>query len=111
MSTKIVGTSFTNISDKIRDSLMSQNYWYQMGPKLKLDAYYKLVPEPSNKYDPNAIAVYIWIYDKKVWEKAGYLPKDTAASHATSQAITKNNISGSVTVYKEVPNYKFTIDI
>lgn len=110
MSTKIVGTSFTNISDKIRDSLMSQNYWYQMGPKLKLDAYYKLVPEPNNKYDPNAIAVYIWLHDKKVWEKAGYLPKDIA-SNTNSQTITKNNISGSVTVYKEVPNYKFTINI
>lgn len=110
MSTKIVGTSYTNISSKIKQLLISQNFWYQMGEKLQLDAYYKLVPEPTNPVDPNAIAVYIWIYDQKIWEKAGYLPKATAHTN-THQYINQNNIPGNVTVYKELNNYKFTIDI
>jgi hypothetical protein len=37
----------------------------------------RLVPEPSNKFDPNAIAVHVAMADGRV-EHVGFLPRDLA---------------------------------
>ncbi len=38
-----------------------------------------LIPEPTNKYDPNAIGIYLWAGG--AWSLAGYLSRDDAAAY------------------------------
>lgn len=107
---EIVGTSFTNITSKVKDALIDSQYWQTIRKNSQLQAYFKLVPEPSNPADPNAIAVYLWFNNDKRWEKTGYLPRGLPTEQ-TSQYITQQVIPGKVTVYKHLKNFKFVVNI
>lgn len=108
MSITVTGTSFTDITEKVKSSLISKSYWYQMGESFDVDAYYRLVPEPSNPFDKNAIRVDIWLPDTNTWQKAGYVPKKEH-SKEISKLITKPKLLGQVSVYKSLDNYRFII--
>ena len=62
--------------DIVGESYQQNNLWELAGPrsseKTRVDVIGYLIPEPENKYDPNAIGV--WIQDKKV----GFVAKELA---------------------------------
>lgn len=108
MAITVTGTSYTNASQLIKSCLISQNYWAQMNDRFKVDAYYRLIPEPNNQYDKNAIRVEVWLIDQKRWAKIGYIPKETPRNQL-SQLVNKSQIEGYVNIYKNLPNYSFVI--
>ncbi len=90
---KIVGTTFTKSDDYLKT--------LSKGTKLEL------VPEPENKYDPNAVMV------KHNGIHLGYIPKDTAptilkmnnpeayVSEITGGTEEKKNVGCNLEIYNE----------
>lgn len=108
MSIKVAGTSYTHASKQIKDFLISQNYWSQMNDDFKLEAYYRLKPEPTNAYDKNAIRVEVWLAKANQWIKIGYIPK-SASQEKISKLVNKKQVEGYVNIFKKLPNYAFII--
>ena len=72
--TKIAGVTFTNSDGEERQEIIKEIEKSIWGGGLKT---FKLVREPENQYDPNAIMV---LYgEKEDWKCVGYIPKELAA--------------------------------
>jgi len=70
-NTKIVGSTFCNSQQKISG--------------LKQNDELRVVAEPENKFDPNAVAVYI------LETKLGYIPRETASKIVSD--VVKNKVT------------------
>lgn len=81
-SHNVVGVSFKNEGGSSRQEIIG---------KMSEGDVVKIIPDPTNKYDPNALAVY--------WQKQqiGFLSKDIAKSW---KGIITSEVSGVVTNFK-----------
>ena len=108
METKIVGTSFTNITQEVKHVLQQTGSWYDDRRQFDVAIRYKVTPEPSNPMDSNALRVDAWFPNKKQWVKVGYVPKNSIAEFKKQHPNAFTTI-GTVTIYPYLDNFKFTI--
>lgn len=108
MATRIVGTSFTNITQEVKNVLQQTGSWHDDRRQFDVAIRYKITPEPSNPVDANALRVDAWFPNKKQWLKVGYVSKDSIDEFKKQHPNAFTTI-GKVTVYPYLDNFKFTI--
>ncbi len=71
-TTKVAGVTFNNEDGSSRQEIIG---------RMRMDTPVRIIPEPLNQYDPNALAVFVAITPGHV-EQIGYIPKDLSANIA-----------------------------
>lgn len=80
LESNIAGVSFDNDDGTSRQEILGKLYDDWWTEDLEDDLAIELEHEPSNEYDPNAIAVYFNAEgDEKASGKVGYLPADVVS--------------------------------
>lgn len=101
---KIAGTSFTNATKLIKDVLTKDNIAFEDGLAIGID--YRLVPEPTNQFDPNAIAVEMSVPDRLPWTRIGYVPKNTPQAQL-KEKLALPGFVGLIKPFKSLDNWSF----
>jgi hypothetical protein len=105
---KVVGTSFTDATAIFKDIFKKQNLKYQDGKPIMLQ--FRLIFEPENTYDKNAVRVEAAVPKHLAWTKIGYIPKGTNRNLIKEQ-LTKPLFIGFVVPYQRLSNWHFYFDV